>query len=350
MEYATPMNRYATIVATGSYVPDTEVSNDHLRTRFSCRPGLEEFVDKMEASTGILRRWYAPDDWASSDLAVMAARQALERAGRRPEEVDLIILGTDSPDYLTPATSVVVQHKLGAKNAGTFDIGCACASFPTGLATAAGWIAINPGLKTVLVLGVYLMHRLADADDPMIFFYGDGACAAVLEPHSEPGFVAAASQADGSYAHHWGIFAGGTAEPATAEAISEGRTHVRMLERYPPEVNHDGWPQVARSLAQNGGFDLQDVDHFFFSQVRKPSITLVMETLGLPPDRAHTIMDKWGYTGSACLGMALDDAVMQGLVRAGDLVVLIGSGVGYNQAGAAFRISNPLPTAPSSEE
>ena len=128
---------------------------------------------------------------------------------------------------MTPATSAVLQHKLGAPNTGTFDIACACASFPTGLATAAGWIAANPSIRTVLVVGVYLMHRLADPDDPMIFFYGDGAGAAVLEPSDKPGFVTAAAHADGSYAHQWGIFAGGTAEPASIEAVEAGRTQVR---------------------------------------------------------------------------------------------------------------------------
>ena len=332
------MARYGNIVGTGSYLPGIEVSNDDLRRRFAGRDGLEGFVDKMEASTGIRRRWYAPESWAASDLAVRAAQQALERAGRRPEDVGLLIVGTDSPDFLTPATSVVVQHKLGAKNAGTFDIGCACASFATGLATASGWLATNPGLRTVLVVGVYMMHKLADPDDPMVFFYGDGAGAAVLEATPEPGFVAAATQADGAYAQHWGIFAGGTAEPASADAVAAGRTRVKMHERYPPEVNHEGWPRLARRLAAEGGFALDDVDLFVFTQVRKPSIGLVMEELGMPVERAHTVMEEQGYTGSACLGMAFHDAVEKGRVAAGDLVVFIGSGVGYNQAGVAFRV------------
>src|SRR5262245_39436023 len=125
------MSRYASLVSTGIYLPEREISNDLLRERFPEPPDL---VDKFEASTGIRRRWWAPDEWATSDLAARAARHALDNAGRRPEDVDLIILGTDSPDYLTPATSVVLQEKLGAKNAGTFDVGCACASFPTGFA------------------------------------------------------------------------------------------------------------------------------------------------------------------------------------------------------------------------
>lgn len=333
------MNRFADIVATGSYLPEIEVSNEVLRQRFADH---DDFVDKMEARTGILRRWYAPDDWATSDLALPAARQALQRAGRDPQDVDLLILGTDSPDYVTPATSTVLQHKLGAVNAGTFDIGCACASFPTGLATAAGWIAANPSIRTVLVVGAYLMHRLADPNDPMIFFYGDGAGAAVLEPAAEPGFVTAAAQADGRYAGYWGIFAGGTAEPATVAAVEAGRTQVRVLDRYPPEVNHEGWPRLVRRLARDGGFALEDIDLLIFSQVRKSSIELVMDTLGLPRERAHTIMEHSGYTGSACLAMAFDDAIAAGKVSAGDLVVFVGSGVGYNQAGAAFRLRSDV--------
>jgi 3-oxoacyl-[acyl-carrier-protein] synthase-3 len=272
-------------------------------------------------------------------VALPAARQAIERAGLVPEDIDLIILGTDSPDYVTPATSVVLQHKLGAKNAGTFDVGCACASFPTGLAAASGLIATNPALKNVRVVGVYLMHKLADPNDPMVFFYGDGAGAAILQAGDEPGFINSAMQAGGEYAKHWGIFAGGTAEPATVENVVAGRTAVKMPERYPPEINHEGWPRLVRRLSKEGGFALADVDQVIFTQVRKPSIDLVMADLGIPVEKAHTIMEKWGYTGSACIPMALDDALEQGKVKTGDLVVMIGSGVGYNQAGVAFRMT-----------
>ncbi len=329
-------SRYGQIVATGSYRPEIEVSNDALRRRF---PDLPDFVDKMEASTGILTRWHAPDDWVTSDLALRAAEQALLRAGKKAKDIDLIILGTDSPDYITPATSVVLQHKLGAVNAGTFDIGCACASFPTGLATAAGWLAVNPRMSTVLVVGVYMMHKLAAPDDPMVFFYGDGAGAAILEAGDEPGFVVAAAQADGSYHGNWGLYSGGTFEPATVESVEAGRTRVRMLERYPPEINNEGWPRLVRRLADEGGFGVDEIDLLIFTQVRQPSIELVMGELGLPMERTHTIMRESGYTGSACVGMAFDDAVAQGKVASGDLVVFIGSGVGYNQAGTAFRMA-----------
>lgn len=327
---------YAKIVATGAYLPEIEITNDMLRARFNGK--APEFVDKMEASSGIRSRWYAPEDWAASDLAERAARQALERAGKKPEDVDLIILGTDSPDYITPATSVVLQSKLGAKNAGTFDVGCACASFPTAIATASGLMATNPALRTVLVVGVYMMHKLAPADDPMIFFYGDGAGAAILERSDEPGFIASAFAADGSYHKNWLIAAGGTAEPVSEESIRNGRSKVKMYERYPPEINNDGWPKLVRQVASNGSFAVKDIDFVIFTQVRKPTIELVMKDLGLPMEKTHTIMEQQGYTGSACIPMALDDAFTHRKIKPGDLVVLVGSGVGYNQAAAAFRM------------
>ena len=311
------------------YLPDIEVTNDMLRAKFDAT--APEFVTKMEMASGIRSRWHAPQDWATSDLAVRAAKQALDRAGKKPEDVDLIIVGTDSPDYVTPATSVVVQDKLGAKNAGTFDVGCACASFPTALTSAAGMMATNPNLKTVVVIGVYLMHKLTASDDPMIFFYGDGAGAAVLGPSDEPGFIASAFRADGSYAKRWAIFGGGTVQPGLVP-------QVKMVERYPPEINNDGWPALVRQVAKNGGFAVEDIDFVVFTQVRKPTIELVMHGLGLPMSKTHTIMERWGYTGSACIPMALDDALRQKKIKPGDLVVMVGSGVGYNQAAAAFRM------------
>jgi 3-oxoacyl-[acyl-carrier-protein] synthase III len=294
-------------------------------------------VDKMEQSSGIRRRWHAPETATTSDVALPAARQAIERAGLTPADIDLVIVGTDSPDYITPATSVVLQHKLGAANAGTFDVGCACASFPTGMASAAGIMATSPAIRNALVVGVYLMHKLADPSDPMVFFYGDGAGAAVLQPSGMPGYIGAAFQADGAYHRHWGIYAGGTAEPASEAAVREGRARVKFVERYPPEINHEGWPRLVRKLAAAHRFAVSDIDFVIFTQVRKPSIELVMQDLGLPMDRTHTVMEEWGYTGSACIPMALDDAMQKGLIARDALVVLVGSGVGYNQAAVAYR-------------
>jgi len=332
------MTRYATILSSGRYIPENEITNATFAGWMGeVNPKLAEVVGKFEASSGIKTRFYAPDDWATSDLAVEAGKLAIAEAGLTPEDIDLIILGTDCPDYITPATSVVVQHKLGCVNAGTYDVGCACASFPTALAQAAGLIAVNPHMKYILVIGAYMMHKLADIKhDVTAFFYGDGAGAVVVGASDKPGYVSTSIKADGSYHKNWGIYSGGTYEPATEESLQAGRTKVKLVTPFPPTVNHEGWPARVRECAANGGFDLQEIDHIIFTQVNKNSIKLVMENLGLPVEKAHFIADKWGYMGSACLPIAFDDARKTGLIKSGMRVVFCGSGVGYNQAATCF--------------
>ena len=332
------MARIAQIVSTARYLPERLVTNAELAARFAAQ-GDPAVIDKFAATTGINQRYYAPDDWATSDLCVPAAKEALKRAGRKPEDVDLIIVGTDSPDYITPDTSVVLQHKIGATNAGTFDVGCACASFPASVGIASGLIATNSALKTVLVIGVYLMHRLSDPNDPVCFFYGDGAGAAVLEGGDMQGSVGAAFKADGSYAPYWGIFAGGTAEPASVEAVKAGRTQVRRRINYPADLNETGWPLLFKHLVAQSGFAPDDVNQLIFTQINKHSIAIAAERCGVPLAKCHTIMEKYGYTGSACIPIALDDAIELGKIKRGDLVVMIGSGVGYNMAAAAVRMT-----------
>lgn len=331
------MNRSAAVVATGRYLPERLVSNDDLRARFAAK-GQAGAIDRFETGSGIHQRYRAAPDQATSDLAAAAARNVLERAGCHASDLDLIILGTDTPDRITPATSVIVQAKLGAAQAGTMDIGCACASFPTALATAAGLIATNPSLTRIMVIGAYMMQRLADPDDPMIFFYGDGAGAALMMPTDGPGLITSAFLADGGYADHWGIAAGGTAEPASQAAVAAGRTRVRVQQRYPPAINEHGWPRIMRRLASQGDFPLSAVDQAVFTQINAASIDDACATLDLAAERAPKLMDRYGYTGSACIPIALDHLIETGLAGPGDLVTLVGSGVGYNMAGVALRL------------
>ena len=276
----------------------------------------------------------------TSDLALPAAKEALKRAGRKPEDVDLIIVGTTSPDYVTPDTSVVIQYKLGAKNAGTFDVGCACASFPPLIAIGSGLIAANPAIKTILVIGVDMIHRLSDPNDPGCFLWSDGAGAAVLEGGNQAGFIGAAFQADGEYASGWGIAAGGTFEPASVEAVKAGRTQMRREKgNYPATVNEDGWPRLFKRLSAENGFTANEVDQLLFTQISQRTIAIAAERCGVPVEKCHTIMEKYGYTGSACIPMALDGAIELGKIKRGDLVVMISSGLGYSQAAAAVRMT-----------
>ncbi len=332
------MARIAQIASTARYLPERVITNAHLASRLPAG-GNASLIDKFASATGILQRYCVPDDWATSDLALPAAKEALKRAGRKPEDVSLIILGTDSPDYITPDTSVVLQHKIGAKNSGTFDVGCACASFPACLAIASGLIATNPDLKTVLVIGVYLMRKLADPDDPVCFFYGDGAGAAVLEGGDLPGFVGAAFQADGSYATYWGTFS--PAAPRNRRAWSRQiRAHESTA-----APNLSGQAQRGRLAAAvqaprgENGFAADDVDQLMLTQVNKPRSPLWPNAAA---SRLRNATPSWRSTATPArlvFAMALDDAIELGKIKRGDLVVMIGSGVGYNMAAAAIRMT-----------
>lgn len=339
------MHRHTELLATGVYLPERELTNDALAASLS-EEGRAS-VAKYAAASGIVRRFVAEEGVATSELAARAAKVALERAGVSAEQLDLIVVGTDTPDYITPATSVVLQHRLQATNAGTFDVGCACASFPTALASVAGIIAASPGVDLALVVGAYRMSALAGAEDPARFFYGDGAGAAVVRRSAAPGFLASAFRADGSYAQRWGVFSGGTVEPASEESVREGRTRVQLLHGYPPQVNDEGWPLLTRQVVERAGLTLADIDHFVFTQVRRPTIEGVMRTLDVPIGRAPMIMERVGYTGSACIPMALDDALARGVIRVGQHVAMVGSGVGFNQAAAVVRITEALAGAVS---
>jgi 3-oxoacyl-[acyl-carrier-protein] synthase-3 len=258
----------------------------------------------------------------------------------RAEELDLIILATDTPEYISPATSVVVQHRLGALRAGTFDVNCACAGFVTALDTATKFIIADSSYRKILVIGAYAMSKYLDwTEKKTATIFADGAGAVVLEAAEEaPGFLASKLLADGSYHQHMGIYAGGTQMPVTEDVLRAGVwTKVRFAQKYPPEVNIEGWPNIVRDVLAKCDLSLEDVSLFLFTQVNLSTIKEVMRRLEIPMSRTHTIMQKWGYTGSACIPMVLDDAVREGKLERGQVVLMCASGGGLNMACTAFR-------------
>ena len=326
---------YARIIGTGSYVPEKILTNDDLSSMLG--EDINEFVSQV---IGINERHICAADESTADLAEAASLQALAAAGVTPEQLDLIILATDTPEQLSPATSVVVQHRIGAKNAGTFDINCACSGFVTALDTASKFIIADSEYKHVLVIGAYAMSKYLDWNDKKTAtIFADGAGAVVLQASEEgPGFLASKLLADGTFSNYMGIYAGGTRMPVTEEVLRAGRwTKVRFAQRYPPEVNIEGWPKIIREVLTKANLTLDDVGLFLFTQVNLSTIKEVMRILDLPLERTHTIMQKWGYTGSACIPMVLDDAVRAGKVKAGDNLIMCASGGGLNMACVALR-------------
>ena len=326
---------YARIIGTGSYVPEKILTNDDLSSMLG--EDINEFVSQV---IGINERHICAADESTADLAEAASLQALAAAGVTPEQLDLIILATDTPEQLSPATSVVVQHRIGAKNAGTFDINCACSGFVTALDTASKFIIADSEYKHVLVIGAYAMSKYLDWNDKKTAtIFADGAGAVVLQASEEgPGFLASKLLADGTFSNYMGIYAGGTRMPVTEEVLRAGRwTKVRFAQRYPPEVNIEGWPRIIREVLQKSDLTLADIGLFLFTQVNLSTIKEVMRILDLPMERTHTIMQKWGYTGSACIPMVLDDAVREGKVKRGDNLIMCASGGGLNMACVALR-------------
>ena len=185
-----------------------------------------------------------------------------------------------------------------------------------------------------------MIHKLTDPSDPGCFLWSDGPGAAVVEGGNDPGFIGAACQADGAYASGWGILAGGTFEPASIEAVKAGRTQMRRAAgNYPASVSEENWPRLFERLCAENNFAPDDMDELLFTQISKPSIAIAAKRCNVPLEKCHTVMEKYGYVGSACIPMALDDAIELGKIKRGDLVVMLASGLGWNQTAAAVRMT-----------
>ncbi len=327
--------RHAQILSTGSYVPERVVTNAEM-DRILGEPTDEWLVENVGIRE---RRWMSPDQ-TTSDLAVEASRRALERAGIGPEALDLIILSTDTPDYLSPSTSVVVQHKLGAVNAGCWDVNSACAGWVTALDQGARYIATEPSLRYVLVAGAYGMSRFLDLTDKRTAnLFADGAGAVVLGPGEEPGFLASNFLARGEFHDALGIYTGGACRPCTPENLERyGPPRVQFVRKFPKTFNTEYWPRLIRGALDKAGLTVDDVDLFLFTQLNLRTIELMMDLLGQPISKTHWVMDKWGYTGSPCVAMALDDAIAQGRgPNPGDVIVFCTSGGGITMAASVWR-------------
>lgn len=329
-------NRNAVILATGAYAPENIVPNTYFNEL------LGEDVDSwLREKVQIFERRWASEDESTVDLVLKASGQVLERAGVRASALDLIIIATDTPEFISPSTASKVQYLLGAEKAGTFDLNSACAGFVTALDVASKYIRSDEQYNKVLVVGAYVMSKYLDKmDKKTANLFADGAGAVLLgaEENSRRGFLTSQLKTQGQY-HDWmGIYAGGTREPVTTEVVEEKGHKLKFVKRFPSELNPEIWSEMILELCKRIGVEVQEVDHFFITQININAIWATLDKLGLPHEKAHTIMHYYGYTGSACIPMALDEARQLGKVKEGDLVFFIGSGGGLSFASAAFRL------------
>lgn len=321
------------IIGTGMHVPEKLVSNEDLFNRFG-REKLPSILERI----GHGARYHSAPSESSGDHAIKAGRQALEKAGISPDEVDLLIVATDTPAFLSPATAAFVQHNLGLKNSAAFDVNCACAGFVTAMDTAVKFSQTDPQYRTVMVVGTYAMSKFLDPNDSAAYpLFGDGAGAVIMRREGQKHFLASSLAADGMYWDYMGIYAGGSAEVADTEAIAAGRHQVRLLKKFPSSLNRDNWPPLIEKVLTKAGLRKEEVGLYLFTQIRKTTIEEVMTMFGLPMERTHCIMDKWGYTGSACIPMVIHDAIEQGKLKRGDTFLLCASGGGMSMASLAMR-------------
>jgi len=333
----------ARIVGTGLYAPGEPIDNQEL-ARLA---GISFDAARLEAKIGIKARHIArlrgiPE--STADFAEKAARAALADAGVRAADVDLFIVATDTPEFISPATAILLQGRLqgGETDAGAFDVGASCAGFVTALDAASRMLATDKSLRHALVVGVYNMPAyLRPGDEFGWTIFADGAGAVVLrreETGEQGGYVEGVLKADGTQWNFVGVYAGGTRKPVTREILEAGTWGLELLQRLPGDRNVHLWPPLVRRLLDKAGWRLPQIDHLLFTQINRSVILQVLEVLGLPPGKTTCIMDRYGYTGSACIPMALDTARREGAVKSGDALVLVASGAGLAVGANLLRL------------
>jgi 3-oxoacyl-[acyl-carrier-protein] synthase-3 len=324
--------RFAKILGAGMYLPEKIITNEELSQKMG--------FDVSQYLSGIGLRHIASEDESASDMAVKAAENVLKKVNLKPEDLDLVILTTDTPDIVTPPTSPIIVSKLGAVNAGAFDVNAACTDAVIGMSIAAQHIMLDSEINNVLVVASYGMSKWLDWDNKILApMFGDGASAVVLTKSDEPGYIASTIIADGSYWDSYGIYVG-TKYPITKEMVEKKEHLLRFhphFHKYPPDINYSRWPELVKKVVQKGGYEVKDLDMVLFTQVRLIDIQESMKRLELPLEKTHWIMDKFGYTGSACVFMALYDALEQEKIKKGDLVSFCTSGAGMAMSSSLFK-------------
>ncbi len=335
--------RNAYISSVGAYAPERVIPNQYFNEL------LGEDVDTwLQENVAIYERRWCAEGESTADLSERAAQQALDRAGLAPDDVDLIILSTDTPEFISPSTASVVQDRLGAKKAGTFDINTACAGFVTALDIGTKYIQADERYSTVLIIGAYAMSKyLNQSDKKTATLFADGAGAVVLRAGEGNGKGVLATEliTEGQYNEWMGIYGGAAKNPVTHEMIEAHGHQLQFVRKFPKELNPEIWTAMAKKLSARLGGAADEVDHFFITQININSIWETMERLGQPREKAHTVMHHYGYTGSACIPMAFNQAYEQGKLKGGQLAYFIGSGGGLAFASAAVRLGTELEAA-----
>jgi len=290
--------------------------------------------------TGIRERRIAEPSVATSDLAVAAARIALERRGIDASEVDAVLVCTVTPDMLFPSTACLVQDQLGARRAWGFDLVAACSGFLYGVTVAAHFIGMGTH-RYVLVIGSDTMSRIVDyTDRSTCILFGDGAGAFLIEPAAEGenlGYIGHHNEIDGSGAPYLRMPAGGSRLPASVETVAERLHYVKQDGAQVFKFAVRKMQELCEGLLAKHGLHASDVDLLVPHQANKRIISATAERLGLPPEKVVMNLDKYGNTTAGTIPLATEDAVCQGRLKKGDLVLFAAVGAGYTAGVSLWR-------------
>lgn len=328
--------RNSIIIGSGSYAPERVLPNSYFNEL------LGEDVDTwLQTNLTIKERRWCNENQSTADLCVESANKALQNAGIKAEELNLIIISTDTPEYISPSTASVVQYRLGAVNAGTFDLNTACAGFVTALDTANKFIRADENYKYILVIGAYAMSKYLDmTDKKTVTLFADGAGAVILKSveNTDRGQLTSKLYTEGQYADWMGIYAGGTHMPVNHSVVDAKDHLLKFVKKFPKEINPTTWTKMIKESCERINISPNDITHYFFTQININTIWETLDNLGVDRKRAHTIMDRYGYTGSACIPMAFDDAKQKNKLREGEIVCFMGSGGGLAFANAIYKL------------
>ena len=313
----------AGIAGLGSHVPKRVMTNEDWA-------GLVETSDEwITTKTGIKERRIADEGTCTSDLAVVACQRALDDAGVSPDEVDMLILATSSPDVPLSSTAGITQHKLGCSSAAAFDINAVCAGWVHALDVGSRFVG-TAGYDNVLVVGAEVYSRILNWEDrSTCVLFGDGAGAALLQDvgHGR-GLLGSWMLSDGGGSGVIEIPAGGVRTPIPSDGFEDGDQYFQMDGRAVWDFAIEAFPQAVRGVLERVGKDLSEVDLIIPHQANLRIVEAGMENLGLPMEKTFTNLEKYGNTAGASVPIALREAVDEGLVSSGDLVVTAAFGGG----------------------
>jgi len=329
------MMQRSRIVGTGTYLPSRKVTNDDLVKEF----GIDTSDAWIRERSGIGARRIAAPDEATSDMAVQAANRALEMAGARPEELDMIVVGTVTPDMPFPSAGNMVQAKIGAKNAACFDVSAACAGSLYAMAIADSFIRTEHA-KKVLVIGAETLTRITDwKDRSTCVLFGDAAGAMLLVPETRSGrgILSTHLYSDGTQWNILNIPGGGSKKPFSPEVWEKREQYIRMNGREVYKTAVRVLESSSRAALERNGYRPQDVTHVIAHQANLRILDAVMKRLEIPLEKCEVNIDQVGNTSSASVPLTLDQANRAGKLKDGDLILMMAIGGGMAWGSALLR-------------